>query len=91
MIFCRKKDWELIDKTIIPCVEECRAKAAWAAGRHYDGNSHVGLFGVELTFKPPAEHLMETVVLTFKCRNTNKVKVKTVKTHVTDRKWYKYE
>lgn len=91
MMLFRKKDWELIDKTILPCVEECRAKSARAAGRHYNGDHQVDLFGLELTFKPSADHLVETVVLTFKCRNTKKIKVKVVKTHVTSSRWYKYE
>ncbi len=87
----RKKDWMLIDKTILPCVEECRAKAAREAGRSYTGDRRVDLFGLELTLDPTPDHLVETVVLVFQCRNTRKIKVKTYKTHVTSRRWYKYE
>lgn len=71
----RKNDWELIDKTIIPCLEECRAKSAREQGQYYDGDSHFTAFGKTLTLRPPDESLQETLVLTFKCRNTKKIKV----------------
>ena len=72
----RKYDWELIDKTIIPSIEQVRAKIAREDGRYYDGDSHYSAFGcLSVTLRPPDESLLETVVLTFKCRNTKKIKV----------------
>ncbi len=72
----RKYDWELIDKTIIPSIEETRAQIAREDGRHYDGDSHysVGKW-LGVTLRPPDESLQQTLVLTFKCRKTNKIKV----------------
>ena len=71
----RKYDWELIDKTIIPCIEEVRAKIAREDGRHYDGDSHFSVFGKHVTLRPPDENFEVMVVLTFKCRKTNKIKI----------------
>lgn len=71
----RKYDWELIDKTIIPSIEQVRAKIAREDGRYYDGDSHFSMFGKTVTLRPPDESLLEIVVLTFKCRKTNKIKV----------------
>ncbi len=73
----RKNDWELIDKTIIPSIEETRAKIAREEGQYYNGDSHVTLFGMTATFRPPDESLQGMMVLTFKCRNTNKIKIVT--------------